>query len=70
MLRVRVAREHPGASPSAMNPGRPSRPGGLDSGAASGDLRQVDLAGFRHRPGLCVESSFGHKLFLRFEFSF
>jgi hypothetical protein len=36
----------------------------------TGDLRQVDLAGFRPLPRLCVESSFGYKLFLRFQFSF
>jgi hypothetical protein len=42
----------------------------ITGAAPTGDLRQVDLAGFRPRPRLCVESSFGYKLFLRFQFSF
>ena len=42
--------------------------------APTGDLRQVDLAGFWPRPSLCaelrLESGFGYKLFLRFELGF
>jgi hypothetical protein len=42
----------------------------ITGAGSTGDLRQVDLAGFRPRPRFRVESSYGYERFLRFEFSF